>query len=160
MSLTMSDPSRNGVAQRFELVLQRLLERHDFREIDAAGFDDFTAGPSTCAVLLLDDPVQQPEVCDVAAVLPEVLTAAGVPMPAAFARAAAARVLQPRFGFVRWPAVVFLRAGRWVGTIEGMRDWQPFVDAVREMATRPVGRPPTVGIPLRVGGPVEPPACH
>ena len=52
----------------------------------------------------------------------------------------AAREFHVRYGFRRWPAVVLLKDGAYVGAIDGLRNWDEYVDAVG---------PPSVGIAVK-----------
>ena len=67
------------------------------------------------------------ETLDLAVIVPELAQAfpgrfaVGVLLPAA------ARAFQPRFGFRLWPAIVVLRDGKYVGAIEGLRNWDEYV---------------------------------
>jgi hydrogenase-1 operon protein HyaE len=39
---------------------------------------------------------------------------------------AVANAVAPRYGVRRWPALVLLRGGQYVGAIEGIRDWDEY----------------------------------
>lgn len=130
-------------------LMRRLEQENGFAALDANTFDAYVAAPGNSVVLFLDDPVRYPEAWDVAVVLPEVLKAFAATLRAGMLGPEEARKLQPRFGFSRWPALVFLRGGEYVGTIEGMLDWEPFVRQVAQMLEKPTGRAPTIGIAVR-----------
>lgn len=145
-------PSRLG------LMLQRLAENSSFTILDQASFDAFVAGAGLTVLLFAEGPNQHPETWDVSIVLPEILKGlpesgrAGVVVPEA------GRVLKTRYGFRRWPTVVILRDGGYLGAIEGMRDWPIFVTEFQAILARPASRPPTVGIEVRSEG--SAPTCH
>jgi hydrogenase-1 operon protein HyaE len=133
-------------------LVTQLVERHGAVRLDEAGFDAFLAAPGEAALFFTEDPVRFKEVLDVAVIAPELAAAAtrrfriGVlPPPLANAKAAT-------YGVRRWPALVFLRAGQWLGNIEGLRDWNDYLAAVNELVegeTRPL--PPRV-IPVAATG--------
>lgn len=130
-------------------LIARLQAQHGFSAVDADSFAVFASQPGDAVVLLTDDPVKYPETWDVGVVLPEVLKACGGRFRAAVAGPEASKALQPRFGFSRWPACVFLREGQYVGVIEGMLDWDQFLPRVAAMLDTPVSRAPSLGIPVR-----------
>lgn len=109
-------------------------------------------------LLFADDPLRYAECWDAAVILPEVLKALPRPVNAGFLLGAEARQVQKRYGFSVWPALVVLRDGGYVGTLEGMRDWAEYQQTVNELLDRPVSRPPTLGIPVRNGDAGT--ACH
>lgn len=130
----------------FVALTERLAERHGFDRLDEAAFEAFAAGAGDRVVLFAEDPARVPETWDVAVVLPEVLKTLGKRLHAGVLDIASARRLAPRFGFRTWPALVFLRDGGYVGTIEGMRDWGVYLAEVSAMLGKPVGRAPCIGI--------------
>jgi len=149
----------NKVHAQFETLLQGMADRHAFTDLNATGFDAFVSAPGLAAILFVEDPARHPEVWDVAVVLPEVLASLRAPVRGGFARPDAAAQWHLRYGFTRWPAVVFLRAGEYIGCIEGMRDWTDYVERVGAMLARPVSRAPSVGIPVRAESPRSSSTC-
>ena len=61
----------------------------------------------------------------------------------------AAREFHVRYGFRRWPAVVLLKDGAYVGAIDGLRNWDEYVDAVGRLLAAEPTRPPSVGIAVK-----------
>ena len=138
-------------------LVARLAERNGYRVLEEADALEFALSEGDCLLVCLDDMQQYPESWDVAVVLSDVLHSADYAPRVGLAGAAATRILKPRYGFNRYPALVFLRDGGYVGAIEGMRDWQAFVREVTEMKTRPISRAPGIGIPVSATGTQ---ACH
>jgi hydrogenase-1 operon protein HyaE len=59
---------------------------------------------------------------------------------------AAGRTVSTRYGFRRWPALVMLADGQYVGAIDGLRDWQEYIDEIGRLLQAPPTRAPSVGI--------------
>lgn len=116
--------------------------------LEPATVDAFIASGETI-LLFADEPQRYAECWDVAVILPEVLKTLARPQRVGFLLGAPARQVQQRYGFSVWPTLVFLRDGGYVGTLEGMRDWAEYQQAVAAMLERPVTRPPTLGIAVR-----------
>jgi hydrogenase-1 operon protein HyaE len=139
-------------------LVARLVERHGAQPITLGALDAWLAGEGDRVLFFSGDPLRFPEGADVAVVLPE--------LQAAFDRRFGVGVVQrededrvaARFGVQRWPSLVFLRGGRYVTTIAGMRDWDAFVRAVAQALEAPPARAPTVGIAV-VGAEGGDPAC-
>lgn len=140
-----------------------LVERlvHDFgaRWVDEGTVDDWAAEGGDRVLLLAGDPVQFPEGLDVAVVLPELRHSVGRPFEIGVVPRDREDAVARRFGSQRWPALVFLRDGRYVTTLPGMHDWDVFVQRVAEALAMPASRAPTIGIPLVSAEPAAP-ACH
>ena len=143
-SATAADVTHPLVAQ--------LVARHGFAELCADSFDSWANEPGRAIVVFTEDPVRYKETLDLAVIAPELVRAfpgvfrAGVLLPKA------ARAIAVRYGFRRWPALVFLDGGGYVGAIDGLRNWNEYVNDVALLATAPVTRPPAVGIAVRGPG--------
>jgi hydrogenase-1 operon protein HyaE len=140
------------VAPELPLVT-RLIEVFGASRLDADTLDAFIAPAGAAALFFTDDPVRFREVPDVAVILPELRRAAAKPfrigvLPPALANANAAR-----FGVRRWPALVFLRDGEWLGNVEGLRDWTEYLAAVDALLLGPVRPLPNRVIPLAPAAP-------
>jgi hypothetical protein len=75
--------------------------------------------------MLNADPVKYPEVLDNVVIVPEVLRE----FPAdtfrvAYADLPASQAIAKRFGILKFPALLFLRQGEYVGIIAGLQDWR------------------------------------
>lgn len=144
MPLTSADP-------RSHPLIARLVAREGFVEVDGANFDEFSAREGHVLLVFTEDPVRYKETLDLAVIVPEIERA----FPGAFAVGIllpeAARKIAVRYGFRRWPALVLLRDGRYVGAVDGLRDWGEYVAEVARLLEAPVARAPSIGI--AVSGP-------
>ena len=121
-------------------LIERLLRDFGLPEIGAADVDTFLAAPGETVLFFTEDPKQHPETADVAVILPELMQAMPGRFRAAVVARASERELQKRFGFARWPALVFVRGGDLIGAITGMHDWDEFVAKVVELLGAPTRR--------------------
>ena len=150
--MTLPMPIAAGADARAYPVIAQLFAKHGFAEVRAESFAAFTQAPGHALLLFAEDPYRIKETLDLAVILPEVVRAfpgrfaVGVLLPEA------ARALQPRYGFRLWPALVMLKDGQYVGAVDGLRDWDEYVeDIARLLAAAPV-RPPAVGIAVKGAG--------
>lgn len=127
------------------------------RTLHSAGeLDDLLAETGDQVLFCGGNPVQYPECLDVAVVLPELLSIHRDRLKAAVVAPELEAVAQARYGFTRWPSLVFLRDGEYVGTLSGMQDWIAYVARFCEMLAAKPSRPPTVGIAVTSAAT----ACH
>ena len=126
-------------APRHPLV-QRLLTEFGLPEVGAADVDAFLAAPGDAVLLFTEDPKRHPESADVAVILPELMKTFASRFRAAVVARASERELQKRYGFARWPALVFVRRGDLVGTLTGVHDWDDFVEQVSGLLESPTRR--------------------
>ncbi len=118
----------------------RLVTEFGVPEVGACDVDEFLAAPGDAVLLFTEDPKKYPESADVAVILPELMKAFAGRFRAAVVARASERELQKRFGFARWPALVFLRGGDLVGTLTGVHDWDDFVEQVSGLLESPTRR--------------------
>lgn len=121
-------------------LIERLVREFGVPEIGADQADSFLGGPGDAVLFFTEDPKKYPESADVAVILPELMKAFTGRFRAAVVARESERELQKRFGFARWPALVFVRTGDVVGTITGVHDWEDFVGAVGKMLDSPTRR--------------------
>lgn len=126
-------------------LVTRLVKEYGAQRLEEGTFEAFVAEPGESALFFTEDPIRFREVLDVAVILPELRAGCSRPfrigvLPPPLANAKAAT-----YGVRRWPAIVFLRSGEWLGNVEGLRDWSDYVAAANELLegdTRPL--PPKV----------------
>ncbi|UCG99117.1 MAG: hydrogenase [Burkholderiales bacterium] len=141
-------------------LLERLVELCGATVLGAADLDAWGSQPGAALLAFTEDPVLYRETLDLAVIVPELAQALpgrfriGVLLPAA-ARAAA-----PRYGFRRWPALVLLKDGRYVGAIDGLREWQAYVEELSRLLAAEPTRPPTIGIAVAADRHAAARGCH
>lgn len=143
-------------------LIARLCAQTDAPVLTSDQIDAWANRPGRALLVFTEDPVMYRETLDLAVIVPELAQAFRSPEAAAFRVGVllqkAARAAAARYGFRRWPAVVMLADGQYVGAIDGLREWQEYLDLLGPMLTAPPTRAPTVGIAVNAAGGV--PACH
>jgi hydrogenase-1 operon protein HyaE len=139
-------------AVRMHPLIAQLEARHGFTEVAAGTFDAFANAPGHALLLFVEDPARYKETLDLAVIAPQILRAFPGVFRAAVLLPEAARAIAARFGFRRWPALVVLRDGAYVGAIDGLRNWDEYLADIARLIGAPVTRPPTLGIAVRAAG--------
>ena len=140
------------VAAAIHPLIEQLITRHGFTHVDAGTLDAFASQAGHTLLVFTEDPVRFKETLDLAVIAPEVAKAfdgvfrSGVLLPADARKAA------PRYGFARWPALVLLKDGQYVGAIDGLRNWDEYVEDMRHLLTSEPTRAPTIGIAVKSTG--------
>jgi hydrogenase-1 operon protein HyaE len=133
-------------------LLEQLVSRHGFTVIDADSIDGFIDAPGNALLVFTEDPVRYRETLDLAVIAPEVVRAFPGRFRTAVLYPADARRVAPRFGFARWPALVLLRDGAYVGAIDGLRNWDEYLGETQRLLAAVPTRAPTVGIAVKSAG--------
>ncbi len=147
--MTIPMPATAGSDARVFPLIAQLFVKHGFAEVRAENFTTFTEHAGHTLLLFTEDPIRFKETLDLAVIVPEIVRgfpgrfAVGVLLPEA------ARAFQPRYGFRRWPAFVMLKDGQYVGAVDGLRNWNEYVEEVARLLAAAPTRPPTVGIAVK-----------
>ncbi len=142
-------------------LVARLLERPDAFEIPPEAFDEvLKKTPGLLLLFFTEDPVRYRETLDLAVIAPELLAMSAEPMCLGVLQPEAARAIQPRYGFRRWPAFVLLRDGQYLGAIDGMRTWDEYQREMARLQQAAPSRPPAVGVTVRSADGHDAGHCH
>ena len=141
-------------------LVARLAQQFGAQWVDETTVQAWAAEGGTKLLLLAGDAVRFPEGQDVAAVLPELQRCVGLPFAIGVAPAAREDAIARRYGVQRWPSLLCLRDGSYVGTLAGMHDWLPFVQQLQALLQQPASRVPGIGIPLVSAGAGNASSCH
>ena len=129
-------------------LVQRLTHELGYPLLDESNFAAFVESQEHCVLFFTEDPRSFRESDDVAVILLELVGAfAGRFVPAVIARHDE-RSLGRRYGVRAWPALVFLRRGRYLGVITGVHDWTDFVAKAEEILAGEPSDPPQPRVPL------------
>jgi hydrogenase-1 operon protein HyaE len=126
----------------------RLLTVTGGTEVRPETVEAFEAAGGDAVLFFGGDPVRFPEALDVAVVLPELIAAAGRPVRVGVVPRDCEDAVARRYAVQRWPSLVFMRDGGYLGTLSGMQDWEPYVGALREVLAREPGRRPAPTIAI------------
>ena len=135
-----------------------LSERHGYTVLDRDGFDSFVAAPGASLVLFAEELEKIPETWDLTIILPEIVATLELPVRVGILTPETARWLAPRYGIRIWPALLALRDGGYLGTLEGLKDWSAYSRSIPELLAAETSRPPSLVIPLHQANASS--ACH
>lgn len=133
-------------------LLAQLASRHGFAELTPASFDAWITPTGHALLVFAEDPARVKETLDLAVIAPEIARAFPGRFRTAVLMPEAARAIAVRYGVRRWPALVVLRDGGYVGALEGLRNWDEYVDGIARLLAAPVTRPPSIGVAVAAPG--------
>jgi hydrogenase-1 operon protein HyaE len=138
-------------------LLRRMCAQLGAPWLDAERFDGWAGAPGRALAVFTEEPAQHPETLDLAVIVPEIARTFAARFRTGVLAPAAARAIAPRFGFRRWPALVLLQDGRYVGAVDGLREWSDYVERLAELLAAEPTRPP---IGIAIGSAGDGPHCH
>lgn len=126
-------------------LVQNMIKTHGYPVVTVDTLDEFTAANPSAVLFFTELMKPVPETSDVAVILPELERAFEGRFAVAVVAWEAQRDLQLRFRFTKYPSLVFLRDGEYLGAISGVLDWADYlVDIERILAADPSEPPPFV----------------
>ncbi len=147
----MIEPAARAPGETHPL-LARLHDQYGFPLLRGEDIAEFIARPGDAVMFFAEEPARYRETLDVAVILPELAAAYPARFRVGVLLPPEARPLAPHYGLTRWPALVFVRGGEYVGAIEGLRDWADYLSEVTSLLDAPTRRPPTIGIAVAAPG--------
>jgi len=141
-------------------LIERLVGLCGATVLEPDDVDAWVGTPGRALLVFTEDPALYRETLDLAVIVPELAQAMAGRFRTGVLLPAAARTVAPRFGFRRWPALVLLKDGCYVGAIDGLRDWQAYVEELARLLDAEPTRPPTVGIAVSADGARGGHGCH
>ena len=151
--MTIPMPLGPGADPMAHPLIAQLFTRHGFAWVTPENFPAWTQRPGRALLLFLEDPARYKETLDIAVIVPQLAQAFAGRFAVGVLLPEAARELAVRYGFRRWPAFVMLADGKYVGAVDGLRDWDEYRTEVARLLDAPPTRPPTVGIAVKGGDP-------
>jgi hydrogenase-1 operon protein HyaE len=134
-------------------LIERLLTEFGYPAITLANHAAFVAQPGMNVLFFTGDPATVRDATDVAVVLPELVAAVDDRLAPGVVTDVYGDgdVLRRRYGVTEYPALVFVRAGEYVGTLARIRDWADYQAELPALFAAPPRRPPGIGIPVVSG---------
>jgi hydrogenase-1 operon protein HyaE len=152
--------SASTTAPALHPLLARLVAQTGAAVLDPGTFEAWANRPGTAMLVFIDEPTRHKETLDLAVIVPELHAARAGRFRVALLPPAVSRSLAARYGFARWPALVMLRDGQYLGAIDGIRDWDVYIGELDRLLLAAPTRPPTVGIPVKAIGESAAPSCQ
>lgn len=120
------------------MLLHRLTRDFGYPVVDADGLEPFLDQAGDLVLFLTGDPEKNLETDDVAVILPELASA----FPGRFAPAIVDRAieqgLRERFDVWPTPSLLFVNGGVLRGAIAKVRDWDGYLEEIRDILSRPL----------------------
>lgn len=127
-------------------LIDRLTGELGYALLTDDNYDSFTKENDTVVLFFTEDASRFPESLDVAVVLPELVASfSGQFVPAVIDRSIEKK-LQKKFDFKVWPALVFLKQGKYLGTLTRILDWSDYATEIPTILQTTPSRNPGLGI--------------
>ena len=126
-------------------LLERLTTELAYAAIDEHTHDAFVQQAGACVLFFAGDPERFRDTTDVAVILPELIKQFPQLKPGVIV-SSAEDALQERYGFKKWPALVFLRDGGYLGAISGVQDWADYLQKIEQLLAAEPTQPFTIPV--------------
>ncbi len=131
----------------FSPLMQSVIEREKLPVLSADTLDDFAREAGDMVLMVGGDWRRHVEVNDLAVILPEIIKASNGHLTGAVLERDSERKIQTRFRFNRYPVLIFLRNGGYLGHIQKILDWQDYITEINAILAREPHDPPPYEFP-------------
>ncbi|KAB2920495.1 MAG: hydrogenase-1 expression HyaE [Hyphomicrobiaceae bacterium] len=128
-------------------LINALAERHGLAVVNEAMVDSFLDAHEHTLLFFPGDAERLVESSDAAVILGELMKVFGDRIAPALVDKASERLLQRRYRFTAFPAMVFLRGRGYLGCITRLLDWQDYLGEIEALLGRDVSEPPPFRMP-------------
>jgi len=129
-------------------LIEAMIEQYQYPVLNEGNIDDYINSQEECVLFFTENPTRFPESNDVAMILPELVKEYGNRFNAAVIDQQSQRKLQARYGFNEWPALLFLRQGKYLGTICRVQDWMDYIVKINQILSSEPKTAPGFAIPV------------
>ncbi len=120
-----------------------------FEELNPENFEEFIKRPDLSVLLFVENPNKMKETMDALVIAPELVKSCQPIVNKGIVTPPHARKLATIYGFRRWPAMVFVKDGAYLGAVDGLRTWAELVAEVDKIIHSAPSFPPSIGIPIK-----------
>lgn len=129
-------------------LIKTIAEGSGYPFLTTENYDEFVNNEEVTCVYFAGDPKRYPEALDVIVVLPELEKAFQHKFKVAVVDEGSERELSKKYGFNMWPAMVFLKNGKYVDLITRIRDWSDYMEEIPVILEKEATRAPSIGIAI------------
>lgn len=131
-------------------LVDRLVSELGYADIALDNHDEFVAAAGMNVLFFPGDTTTVRDATDVAVVLPELVAAFDHRLRPGVVRDVFGdgKALKRQYGFMEYPALVFVRSGDYVGTLTKIRDWGEYLEKIDALFSSEARRPPGFSIPV------------
>lgn len=134
-------------------LVQNMLKTHDYAVVNLDTLEEFTDAHEHVVLFFTELMKPVPETADVAVILPELEKAFEGRFTVGVVAWEAQRDLQLRYRFTKYPSLVFLRNGDYLGAISGVLDWSDYLVEIERILVAEVSEPPPFVLPGQPAAP-------
>ncbi len=129
-------------------LIDRLIQEFKYPLLNLTTLDDFLSSHQYSVLFFTEDANRVAETNDVAVILPELVKSFPQLTPAVIAREDE-EALKKRYGFLAWPALVFMHKDTYLDTITRVQDWGYYIDKIKQIMSSAEKRSTEVNIPIK-----------
>ncbi len=131
-------------------LIQQITEQQNYPVLDTQNYDDFVNNQAYSVIFFGGDPKRYPETNDVIIILPELEKAFPNKFSVAVVDENSERALAKKYGFTMWPALVFLKQGKYLDIMTRIRDWSDYMNDIPVILNKEPNYAPSIGISVEI----------
>ncbi len=129
-------------------LIKKLIDELNYPVLNLSNIDDFLLTHEYSVLFFTEDANRIAESNDVAVILPELVKSFPLLNPAIIARSDEEK-LKSLYGFLSWPALVFMRRNTYLDTITRVQDWGYYMEKIKQIISSAEKKSSMINIPIK-----------
>lgn len=131
-------------------LINQVTRDHAYPVLNSDNYDEFVNNQEVSVIYFGGDPKRYPESNDVIVVLPELEKAFKNQFSVAVVSEEDEQVLSKKYGFNMWPALIFLKNGKYIDMMTRIQDWSDYMRQIPIILEKEPSYAPSIGISVEV----------
>ncbi len=132
-------------------LVHQIVSERGYPVLNQDNYDEYVNSQPVSVIYFGGDPKRYPESNDVIVVLPELEKAFKGQFSVAVVCEEDEQALSKKYGFNMWPALVFLKQGKYVDMITRIQDWSDYMREIPIILEKEPSYAPSIGISVQAG---------
>ncbi|AZR81066.1 hypothetical protein [Thiomicrospira sp. S5] len=131
-------------------LINKIIEDQGLKRLTEVEYQDFIDSKPVSMIVFIGDPKRYQEANDLIVVVPELIRAFPNAFDVGVVDETSERTLAQKYGITMWPALVFLKNGKYVDMITRIQDWSDYMDEIPKILDKVPTFAPSIGIGIEV----------
>ncbi|GAB6069180.1 hypothetical protein JCM30760_02770 [Thiomicrorhabdus hydrogeniphila] len=131
-------------------LIKQITSDYGYPVLNSDNYDEFVNNQKVSVIYFGGDPKRYPESNDVIVVLPELEKAFKNQFSVAVVSEDDEQELSKKYGFNMWPALIFLKNGKYIDMMTRIQDWSDYMREIPIILEKEPSYAPSIGISVEV----------
>ncbi|WP_319380710.1 thioredoxin domain-containing protein [Thiomicrorhabdus sp.] len=131
-------------------LINKIIQDQALTRLTEDSYQEFVDSQAVSMIVFIGDPKRYQEANDLIVVVPELIKAFPGVFSVGVVDEDSERALAQKYGITMWPALVFLKNGKYVDMITRIQDWSEYMNEIPKILDKVPTFAPSIGIGIEV----------